>query len=218
MKIDSNGYVSGYELYNGGEGTSSFVLSVDKFLISRPGVANPKQMFVYDSESGLFTVPNILIDGAQIKDATIETANIKHGSITTPYLSTLSENVTYTRTQANEYTNIRGLQVTVAAVANTPISCIFGFGYLYGRKLTPEVVDPQMCGVYFYSPVMSDYVFINPLSRTDDTKEFFIGSYIWTPATSGTTTISIVLGGFDWGYTGDITISTPFLLALAMYR
>ena len=80
---DTNGYVMGYELFNGGAGMSTFTIAADKFLISRPGVKDPKQLFVYDSSTGSLVLKNLVVDGATIKDATITSARIADASIGT---------------------------------------------------------------------------------------------------------------------------------------
>ena len=83
LKTDINGYVSGYELYNGGEGMSSFVLAADKFLISRPGVKDPKQLFVYDSTTGTLVLDNLTVTNARIANAAITTAKVADLAVNT---------------------------------------------------------------------------------------------------------------------------------------
>ena len=82
LKIDSNGYVAGYELYNGGDSKSSFTIAADKFLISPPNRADPKDIFVYDTTTASLHIRNVTVDTAQIADGAIQTAKIAGGAIT----------------------------------------------------------------------------------------------------------------------------------------
>ena len=82
LKVDSNGYVAGYELYNGGDSKSSFTVAADKFLISPPNRADPKNIFVYDTSDATLHVQNVIVDTAQIANGAIQTAKIAGGAIT----------------------------------------------------------------------------------------------------------------------------------------
>ena len=217
VKIDSNGYVSGYELYNGGGGTSSFVLSADKFLISRPGVKAPKQMFAYDSASGKFIVPNILVDGAQIKDATIEKASIVHGEITTPYLtySANGSEYVYSLSANTQWTPNGWKTLYVQGVANTPLHINFG-------SLIGTLPDPLNGTVTMRLFINGNNVVTSPITfmKSDIYPDFYYSRYyIYTPSADGTVSITA-----SASYNKAITGSTPFVLGypyiqvLALYR
>ena len=84
VHLDSNGYVTGFEQYNGGAGTSDFKVIADKFKIVSPGNTDAKDVFEYDSEAQMLKVKNITVDGATIKSGTIGGVKIADGAITTP--------------------------------------------------------------------------------------------------------------------------------------
>ena len=95
LKVDTNGYVAGYELYNGGDSKSSFTIAADKFLISRPGVKDPKQIFVYDSASGALALKNLIADGAIIKEATITKLKIGNNELSSIASAYSNSKITY---------------------------------------------------------------------------------------------------------------------------
>ena len=70
VKLDVNGYVSGYGLYNSG-GTSQFLIHADRFAIGRPGVTT-RYPFIVDNGQ-------VVIDTAVIRDGSIQQGKI--GSI-----------------------------------------------------------------------------------------------------------------------------------------
>ena len=67
VKLDVNGYVSGYGLYNSG-GTSQFLIHADRFAIGRPGVA-ARYPFIVDNGQ-------VVIDTAVIREGSIQQGKI----------------------------------------------------------------------------------------------------------------------------------------------
>lgn len=87
VKIDTNGYVSGFGLIsdaNDGTPTSEFILLVDKFKVVTPG-DTPRTPFVIGNVDGVSTVGidgNLVIDGS-LKSPAIEADAIKSAHIDT---------------------------------------------------------------------------------------------------------------------------------------
>lgn len=71
IKTDVNGHVSGYGLYNDGTG-SAFLVSATRFGIASPGATT----FTLITENG-----KVVMDGAAIKNASVESAAIKELSV-----------------------------------------------------------------------------------------------------------------------------------------
>ena len=81
VKIDNNGYITGYGLisdWNNGEPTSEFMILADKFSIVTPGV-NPKRPFTVGIVDGVSTVG---INGQLVIDGSITASKIRAGAIT----------------------------------------------------------------------------------------------------------------------------------------
>jgi hypothetical protein len=72
VKIDTNGYITGWELI-GGADSGSMVLHVDNFMVGRPGATN-KYPFVIGVVDG---VQRISMDNAFIQDGAIKNAKIQ---------------------------------------------------------------------------------------------------------------------------------------------
>ncbi|MET0721029.1 MAG: phage tail protein, partial [Tardiphaga sp.] len=81
VTLDVNGYATGYELINGGPGTSSTTFVTDKFLIASPGVSGgaPMPIFAVANVGG---TPKVAIRGDMYADGTIGATKIVAGSIT----------------------------------------------------------------------------------------------------------------------------------------
>ena len=69
VRIDVNGYVSGFGLINQGQGSSLFLINADKFAIAHPSATKEALPFVVANG-------DVVMDGAYIKDATITDAAI----------------------------------------------------------------------------------------------------------------------------------------------
>lgn len=78
VKIDTNGYVTGYELIGTGA-SSSMVFHVDNFLIGKPGATNDYP-FALGTVDG---VTRISMQNVFIQDAAIDTLKIKNNAVTT---------------------------------------------------------------------------------------------------------------------------------------
>ena len=80
VRIDSNGYVAGFGLINGGSGSSAFYVRADKFAIASPGQNSIIPFTVvttpYTASNGVSVPAGTYIDAAYIKAATITAAKI----------------------------------------------------------------------------------------------------------------------------------------------
>lgn len=84
LKLDNNGYVVGYQLYNGGDSKSTFTLSADSFVVAKPGSTNPRQMLVYDSASGMLVLNSLMVNRASMKEACVDTLILDKRAVTIP--------------------------------------------------------------------------------------------------------------------------------------
>ena len=84
IKLDNDNYVMGTQLLNGGPGQSSFVVSADSFMVVKPGSTSPRQMMVYDSETGQLALNSLMVNRASIKDASVDTLKIDGRAVTIP--------------------------------------------------------------------------------------------------------------------------------------
>lgn len=137
IKTDVNGYVAGYALNNGGNNHSSFIVSVDHFMVVKPGYTSPRQIMAYDSSSGSLHLQNLYVDGAWIKNATIDSAKIRNATI--DRLKIRGRSLTATAQNQSEYeitedppviwtSNQPGLYITVEAEAGTPTDILMVTG------------------------------------------------------------------------------------------
>lgn len=96
VKLDNNGYVSGFGLASSGSGTptSEFVIRADKFVMTMPGYPG-YYPFTIGTVNG---VPRVIIDSALIGDATIGSAKIGH-------LTVGSHNIALGATSATGFVN-----------------------------------------------------------------------------------------------------------------
>jgi len=83
VKIDTKGYVTGYELI-GGDGYGSMIFHVDEFLIGAPGTTT-EYPFAFGTVTGDDGVPvtRISMKNVYIQDAAIDTLKIKNNAVTT---------------------------------------------------------------------------------------------------------------------------------------
>lgn len=79
LRLDVNGYISGFGLSNGGGGTSAFAVLADKFYISSPGSVDVMPFIVSGG--------NTYIRSTVIQDASITTAKIDDAAITNAKIS-----------------------------------------------------------------------------------------------------------------------------------
>ena len=167
-------------------------------------------------------MPHIQVDSANIKNAVIETAHIKAGNITTPYIATYAD----IQDIAAGFYFLDKCRILVNAVANTPIMSIFGFSYepLSATNSDPDSVGASIRYVYVSfgwwknSSVQGES---EPLYYLDGVKNGhyqIISSYITTPTISGGIYIGPKLGQLDWGWTGNLRLTNQFHVALALYR
>ena len=209
VKIDNNGYVVGTELYNGGQDQSVFAITADKFMIVPPNTTQPKQMCVYDTNSGLFAVPHIQVDNANIKDATIQRAKILHGEITTPVLAYNTGTQTFNTTANSEFFPA-GFYVFINTVANTPLLI------RYGALIYQQIVETSIKLYAFPASGSIKNVKETMVYITNDNFFRFEECYIFTPSYSDYT-------GFMVGFTTSSDVSSYkiaqcYISVVALYR
>lgn len=88
VKIDNNGYVSGFGLVsepNNGGVVSAFIVLADQFRIANPGNPSVSPFFV---NGGVVYLKNVVIDTAAIGDATITNLKLVNGAVTTEKVQT----------------------------------------------------------------------------------------------------------------------------------
>jgi hypothetical protein len=86
VKLDVNGYVSGFE-QNNGSGTSDFVITADKFKIVMPGTPGATPVVPFTVTSGLVQINgNLIVTGtitnSQLANLAVETAKIANNAVT----------------------------------------------------------------------------------------------------------------------------------------
>jgi hypothetical protein len=88
VTLNVDGYVSGYQLYNGGPGSSSFAISADKFSIADPDdVGSPLTVFEYGS--GVITITSdVEIDGDLLITGTVDTNQLANEAATALFAAT----------------------------------------------------------------------------------------------------------------------------------
>ena len=123
VKIDTNGYVTGYELIGTGA-SSSMVFHVDNFLVGKVGSTN-QYPFVIGTVDG---VSRVSMASAFIQDASIKAANIANATIERLKIvgHTLTEVASYyASAQVNAgssgWENLASITITTEAGYSTPI-------------------------------------------------------------------------------------------------
>ncbi len=87
VKLDVNGYVSGFGQYNDGPGASGFLVNADYFAVGKPGQST-KYPFVIGTVNGVTT---IMLDASTfIGDATITNAKIANLAVDSSKIANLS--------------------------------------------------------------------------------------------------------------------------------
>lgn len=123
LRIDSNGYITGWELI-GGPSEGSMILHVDNFLVGRPGAAR-EYPFVIGTVDG---VTKISMSNTFIQDAAISSAKIKDLSVGTLKIAGEAVSSVAASTAGNEYT-ISGTDGYKTVMSATP-TCMAGFPVL----------------------------------------------------------------------------------------
>jgi len=80
VKLDVNGYVTGFVQNNDGE-TGNFVIMADNFAIQEPGETTGDGNIPFSVTSGVTRIQNVVIAGGLIDDATITNVEIRNGTI-----------------------------------------------------------------------------------------------------------------------------------------
>jgi Domain of unknown function (DUF1983) len=124
VKIDANGYITGFGLVatnNNAAPTSKFTVLADNFEIVTPGSAAVRPFYV---EGGVTYIRNVVIDSAAIGTATIGTLNLIGNSVTEVVSATLDHlGNTVNNTPLNIFTNLTTTAGTMQiTVPNIPTS------------------------------------------------------------------------------------------------
>lgn len=110
VKIDNNGYVSGFGLIsesNNGTPTSEFILLVDSFKVVTPG-ETPRTPFVIGQVDGVDTIG---IDGNMVIDGTLLSSSIAADSIKAAHIDTNETFVGMTIQSSNFVTGSQGWRI-----------------------------------------------------------------------------------------------------------
>ena len=112
VTLDVNGYATGFELINGGPGTSAATFVTDKFLIASPGVSGgaPVPMFAVANVNGS---PKVAIRGDVYADGTI--AGVKMIADTVTAREIAASTITATEIAANTITADRLVTGTITS-------------------------------------------------------------------------------------------------------
>lgn len=118
LKLDANGYVSGFGLavVGGANGavSSSFNVLADRFNVAMPGVSGPKQVFTIGNING---TPTVGINGNLIVDGTVITRSLLDASVTTPKIPNGAISTTvFSQGASNDFYFTGGADVLIAAV------------------------------------------------------------------------------------------------------
>jgi len=118
VKLDVNGYVSGFGLYNTGA-TSDFLVLADRFAVVTPG---DDPVVPFSIVGGTCYMNNVVIDGANIKDLTVTSAQIENLSIGTLKLTDLSVTNAKIANATITTAKIGDAQITNAKIADATIT------------------------------------------------------------------------------------------------
>ena len=132
VKLDVNGYVTGFGLYNNGAGVSGFIVRADSFSVVMPGNTAKIPFFVDTTGTYLYT--------AFIKDATITTAKIGDAQITTAKIGTAQITTATIADAAITTAKIGAAQITTATIADAAITNA-KIGSLAADKITTGTLD-----------------------------------------------------------------------------
>lgn len=138
VKIDTNGYVTGYELIGTGA-SSSMVFHVDNFLVGKVGSTN-QYPFVIGTVDG---VSRVSMDSAFIQDLSVNRIKIKDHElsayISDTRTSTIDPSVDGTYNPSDDSTIVSSINsLTCYCVKDHPIHLIW-FGTLYNHEVNIDI-------------------------------------------------------------------------------
>jgi hypothetical protein len=142
VKIDANGYVTGFGLIssnNNASPTSTFTVLADNFRVVTPG-SNPVSPFYVSG--GVTYIRNVVIDSAAIGTATIGTVNLVGNSVTNVVQNLLNfQGTPVTGNLANQYSNLATAygtaNITVGGIV--PGSTVYVRGYFNARGASSNI-------------------------------------------------------------------------------
>lgn len=144
VRLDVNGYVTGFGLVNSGT-SSSFIVRSDKFIVG--SASNNTTPFVVDTGTGV-TYINI----AAIKDATITGAKIANATISAAQIADASITSAKIADATIQSADIGDLQVTNAKIANLAVD---SFKIASAAITTAKIGDAQITGAKIASATIT---------------------------------------------------------------
>lgn len=217
VKIDTNGYVSGYGLASTSTGatpTSSFIVRADNFAIgspSGPGITPRVPFTVYTTTTtinGVTVSPGVYIDQATIANGSIENAKIGNLAVDSAKIADASIVNAKIADAAISTAKIQNAAITNALIANAAISnANIADAAITNAKIGTAAVDTlKIAGNSVTQPIVyngSDIYVTNAVTISGGTYCFFdymTGQYVCS------TTPYTVTGGHTAVETGWITV------------
>lgn len=229
VKTDVNGNVAGLELFNGGQSKTAFVVAADHFMITRPGVNNPKQIFDYDSTTASLYIKNAYMDWGYIKNARISGAQIQDATITNAKIENLTltkgkigyEEVTQTRATTGLFSNNGSLSTynkmspavypTLGGSTNCAVLILYGFSI---KSNNVQTASGGKVALYRNGSQIQDTTTFS-LAPSGDT--YIMHAYTDQTSLSGSQQYYFVVGWEDPGEK-KFNCSYPFISATVLYR
>lgn len=124
VKLDVNGYVTGFGLWNNGAGDSGFLIRADKFAIGFPGTSNKIPFYVDSTGTYMYTafIKDATIGSAKITDLSVTNAKIANLSVDNAKIANLSVDSIKLADAAVTNAKIANLSVDTAKIANASIT------------------------------------------------------------------------------------------------
>lgn len=209
VKIDTNGYITGWELI-GGATSGSMIIHVDNFLIGRPGATN-QYPFVIGVVDGVqrISLSNAFIQDGSIKNAKIQDLTVGRIKLASGATAGLSWGVSsynnwglYDYSIPTSWTQPSGGSVSIATESR-------------GRVLVTAFIRALAGGQFVYSGIFKDGSQVTDMGIISNQSSAH-GMYIDSSPKDGTTTYSVRVrctAAPNHGYLWSVGIC-----ALAIYR
>jgi hypothetical protein len=213
VTLDVNGYASGYTLFNGGPGSSTFAISADKFTIADPAdVGPPIEVFSYGS--GVISITSdVEIDGDLLITGTVVTEGLADNAVTQIWSVVDS---TKTLIAANDL--IASLNVTASANTDGLVDIYFegdaSFNTSGGVNSDTVTMSIEIDGVEVHERVVRCIVDAGGTARI---RWPIVMSYLHSGLTAGAHDIEVFVKQTNFG-SGVRTITDPFMRVLDTKR
>lgn len=205
IKTDVNGHVAGMGILNKGIGKSAVVFHTDTFLIGRPGGSGTADYpFAMGYVNGAYRISmsnafiqDAAIDTAKIRDLAVDTLKIKGRAVTIP------SGIRGTRAGlTGSGTSVATLSIAEAMAGQPTLLIVDLLATVNGRTsvyFTATQGAQQLLQIPF-TPILSGAEGNIPVRQ----KQSATRAYVFTPATSGTVTVTIRFYGPAYG-SGEAT-------------